>query len=163
MSLFENNEYRWRETFFVLMKSSDRPLGEVLRNTLSNINRKYDLSESRTNDEAQFESITLYSPDDNAAMDITYLDGEDVMDQLEEMINDMKRNVTSDEEREIVTQLPKCNARLDIYHFEKLTFIGSDDEEEEFLDPGSLLIVLEELAGLCNGIAVDPQTGMSPL
>ena len=34
----------------------------------------------------------------------------------------------------------KCDARLDVYHFEKLSFIGGDEEEEEeLLDPGSFV------------------------
>ena len=75
------------------------------------------------------------------------------------MIEEMKRSDASDAERALVNRLAKCDARLDVYHFERITFLADEDEEEEFLDPGSLLIVLEKLAELCDGVAIDPQTG----
>ncbi|MCH2130477.1 MAG: hypothetical protein MK179_15135 [Pirellulaceae bacterium] len=159
MSLFENDEYRWRETYFVMMTPDSRPMAEDVRAALKQVNRRYELGDPRTNETGQLESLTLFSPDDNAAMDITYIEGDEVVEQINEMIDDMKRSATTDEERQLVRQLPGCTARLDVYHFEKLSFIGSDDEEEEFLDPGALLIVLEHLADLCRGIAVDPQSG----
>ena len=51
--------------------------------------------------------------------------------------------------------MQNCNRRV------PLNFTGGEEaeEEDEFLDPGSLLIVLEQLAELCHGIAIDPQTG----
>ena len=159
MSLFENDEYQWRETFFVLFVANHRPTGELIRTTLGQLNRRYQLGDTRVDENGEFESITLYSPDDNAAMDITYIDGEEVVEQTLEMVEEMKRSGVSDEEKTAVKQLSACNARLDVYHFEKLSFVGGEDEDEEYLDPGSLLIVLEQLSELCNGIPVDPQTG----
>ena len=161
MSLFENDEYRWRETYFVMMKGDARPTGDSVQSTLKQLNRRYELSDPRTNGAGELESMTLQSPDDNAAMDISYIEGEEVTDQIAEMIDDMKRSASNDTERGLVRRLPECDARLEVYHFEKLTFIGGDDEfdEDEFLDPGSLLIVLEKLAELCHGVPVDPQTG----
>ena len=159
MSLFENDEYRWRETYFVLMQASGRPTGEVIHCALSKENKRYELSETRVSSEGFFDSLTLYSPDDNAAMDITYIEGDEVVEQTTEMVEEMKRSASSEEERAIVKRLAKCDARLDVYHFERITFLVDEDEEEEFLDPGSLLIVLEKLAELCNGFPIDPQTG----
>jgi len=160
MSLFENDEFRWRETYFVMMKASSRPAADSVQATLKKLNRRYELGTPRTNEIGLLESMTLFSPDDNAAMDITYIEGDEVTEQIAEMIDDMKRSASNDEERQLVRQLPKCDARLDVYHFEKLSFIGGDEEEEEeLLDPGSLLIVLEQMAELCQGIAVDPQSG----
>ena len=82
MSLFENDEYRWRETYFVLMEARCRPVGDVIREALRKENRRYEISDARLSPDGQFESLTLYSPDDNAAMDITYIDGEEVAEQL---------------------------------------------------------------------------------
>jgi hypothetical protein len=52
--------------------------------------------------------------------------------------------------------LQQCDARFDIFHFEH---VASDGEDEDGLDPGSLIIVLKRLARLCHGIGVDPQSG----
>lgn len=161
MSLFENDEYRWRETYFVMLKSGSRPTGEAVQSILKRLNRRYDLGTPLTNDSGQLQSMYLYSPDDNAAMDISYIEGDEVTEQIDEMIDDIKSSASNDVERDLVRQLPECNARLDVFHFEKLNFTGGEEaeEEDEFLDPGSLLIVLEQLAELCHGIAIDPQTG----
>ena len=48
-------------------------------------------------------------------------------------------------------------------HFEQVADLpenGSEDEEpEELLDPGALLAVLDALAKLTGGVAIDPQSG----
>jgi hypothetical protein len=60
-----------------------------------------------------------------------------------------------------IKRIPECTARVDVYHFEQMVFVGSsgpDDEIDDFMDPGSLLVVLERIAELCDGIVVDPQS-----
>ena len=55
-------------------------------------------------------------------------------------------------------KIARCDARLDVLHFEQL--VDNDDEEpEEMLDPSALLIVLNGLAKLTGGVALDPQAG----
>lgn len=162
MSLFENDEYRWRETYFVLIEEGNRPSGKALQDALVELGGRYQVGEPAVNEGGLVESLTLYSPDDNSAMDVTYLEGEEVIEQRTELADELKQSATNDEERAVLDRLPSCNARLDVYHFEQVNYFGDEDEEEEFLDPGSLLIVLERLAELCGGIAIDPQTG-SPL
>ena len=42
-----------------------------------------------------------------------------------------------------------------------MVFVGSSGEGEEpddFMDPGSLLVVLERIAEMFNGVVVDPQS-----
>ena len=43
MSLFENDEYRWRETYFVMLKSESHPTGEAVQSVLKRLNRRYEL------------------------------------------------------------------------------------------------------------------------
>ena len=44
-------------------------------------------------------------------------------------------------------------------HFERVADEPEDDSEEEMLDPSALLVVLETLAQLTGGVAIDPQAG----
>ena len=73
------------------------------------------------------------------------------------------REMTDDpEELKKADQLPEMNARIDLMHFEQLTFSFSDDDEdaaEGMFDPSALILVLEELAKICHGVPVDPQSG----
>ena len=59
----------------------------------------------------------------------------------------------------MLERLPECSARLDIYHFERTVYPEADDEDD-LMDPGALLSVLQRLAELCEGIPVDPQSGI---
>ena len=62
----------------------------------------------------------------------------------------------TDEEQEKAARLDACDARYEVFHFEQM---GAIDDEEGFLDPGALLMVLEQLAELCDGVVIDPQSG----
>ena len=157
MSLFESSEYQWRETYFVLFDEASRPDAEALKSALQSVREKYDVSEVRE-EEGEVASMTLISPYDFSAMDISYVHGEDVTSQVDELLSQINTSDLTDEEKRKVSLIPGFNARFDIYHFEKM-MIDSAPEEDEFLDPGALLIVLEQLAKLCNGVGVDPQSG----
>ncbi|MCO6454530.1 MAG: hypothetical protein J5I93_04360 [Pirellulaceae bacterium] len=157
MSLFESDEYRWRETYFVFFQDQQRPSAAVVRKALEKLGDDYELVDLRTDEQGCFESLTLYSPRDFAAMDISYVQGEEVDEQVQELRQELRSAALSDEERAKLELLPRCTARYDIYHFEQVVDFGDDDED--ILDPGGLLLVLERLADLCQGLAYDPQAG----
>jgi len=158
MSLFENNTYQWRETYFVLFDESARPQAEEVQQALSLLDSRFEITEVRASSDGKLEALNLVSPFDHAAMDITYLDGEEVAEQIEEFSAEFKRGNPTAEENERLDKLRRCNARFDIFHFEKMD-IFPEEEEEEFLDPGTLLIVMEKLIQLCHGVGIDPQSG----
>ena len=158
MSLFEDNNYRWRETYFVLFQESQRPQAEQVKKAIKELDKRYEIRDLSQDDHGNLESLTLVSPFDFAAMDITYLAGEDVIEQIGELTREMKDSVLTSEERSKLARLREFNARFDVYHFEYI-MNGDEQEEDEFLDPGSLLIVLERLARICDGVSVDPQSG----
>ncbi len=153
MSMFENNRYRWRETYFVLFHSSDRPALGLVEQTLGRLNDHYQLKELRADENGRFESLTLLSPDDFAALDICYTTGEEVLEQGAELAEEMGRS-----EGETAERVRHCDARFDVLHFEEIPDPG-DEDEEEMLDPSALLLVLKALAGITNGLAIDPQAG----
>jgi hypothetical protein len=160
MSLFENEEYQWRETYFVLFDAERRPSAVELAELLQRIDPRYRIDDVRSNAEGQFESLTLRSPDDYAAMDITCVQGDEVREQVAELVVELKGNA-SEADRKTLRRLGQCTGRIEVYHFEQLVFVGAAEENEpdDFMDPGSLLVVLEKIAQLCDGIVVDPQAG----
>lgn len=152
MSLFENSQYQYRETFFVLFERKRRPTAAQFTDALADLGNRYEVQNVCANEDGQFESLTLLAPYDNAAMDITYVEGEDVTSQVEEL-NEKLRNATlTGLDIQKLSRLGTCDARFEIYHFEQVV-----DDDDEGLDPGSLLIVQESLAKLTDGIGVDPQ------
>ena len=161
MSLFENDEYQWRETYFIFFRSGDRPTGEAIEAALASLDKRYEIQHASKEPSESFEALTLISPDDYAAMDISLSEGEEVAEQLEELIPQLLDTAAEDEKNSI-KRLLNCDNRFDVYHFEQMVFVGrtgEDEDEDDFMDPGSLLIVMERIAELCDGIVVDPQAG----
>jgi hypothetical protein len=158
VSLFENNLYEWRETYFVLFENEKRPLADALATALQQLGIGYIIDNLQANEAGAFEALTLHSPLDNAAMDITYIEGDEVVEQVRDLVRDMREASLTAEERAKATRLASANARFDVFHFEHLAEPGQEDDDEA-MDPGSLLLVLERLADLTQGVCIDPQTG----
>ncbi len=157
MSMFENPGYRWRETYLVMFHSQHRPKAKKVEQVLRRLDSRYQLSNVRSTEDGDFESLTLISPDDYAALDVCFVEGEDVAEQALELQKEIKPDDLPRSARDKLKQLPQFDARFDVLHFEQIAF--EDDEEDEMLDPGSLLLVLSALAKLTKGVALDPQSG----
>lgn len=158
MSLFDNPEFQWRETYFVYFDSSRRPSLEQVRQALLSTNERFEVEKENATSEGGFESITVLAHSDFAALDISYLEGPDVAEEGENLVEELQGIINEAGDREKLLRIPQCNARLDIMHFEQLTAADPEDMDEMF-DPSSLLLALETLTRLTEGIGVDPQSG----
>jgi hypothetical protein len=160
MSTFENDQYKWRETYFVLFSAAKRPTLAKMTKALQGLNPRFELSNTLADDDGGFESLTLRSPQDYSALDISYVSGEEVQTQGVELAEELRANASDPEERAKLARLPKCDARLDILHFEEIVGGSSGEEEgDETLDPSTLLNVLDALVRMTGGVGVDPQSG----
>jgi|CXWL01.1.fsa_nt_gi hypothetical protein len=159
MSLFENDLYQWRETYFVLFPQSNRPSAAAVATALRRQDPHYEVSEVVANKAGLLESLTIRSPEDSSAMDITFVAGEEVTEQREELLNTLAKSTLRDGDRDKLNFLGECDSRFDIYHFEEASFVGGDEDADDPLDPGALLLVMECLAKLCQGVSIDPQSG----
>jgi hypothetical protein len=157
MSLFADERYQWRETYFVLFRAPDRPLADTVTSLLRQGNERHEISNVQADAQGRLESLTLCSPDDFSAMDITFVTGEEVTEQVNELSCELAKSTLTDEGRKKLARLQNCDARFDVYHFEWVA--ERQNEDDEFLDPGSLIIVMKRLTRLCHGVSVDPQTG----
>jgi len=158
MSMFENSQYRWRETYFVLFQSSNRPTLETLQHRLSKLNSRFTLTNLSADDSGRFESMTVLSPDDFAALDVCYLEGPEVRDWGAEMADELETTDCRPEDRARLAQIRQCDARFDVLHFEQVVHF-EDDEPDDMLDPSTLLVVITALCKETEGLAVDPQAG----
>ncbi len=158
MSTFENDRYRWRETYFVLFPASRRPMLKMVEKRLAALSNRYSLEDLGGDDEGKFESLTLISPDDFAALDVCYTGGAEVLEHVEELIQELTSTIEPGQ-RPLLKRLKQYDGRFDVLHFEQIGDFADDDESDELLDPGALLAVLDELARITGGIAVDPQSG----
>ena len=128
-----------------------------MKTALEDLGRQYEVFEVRSDDEGRFDSLTLISPDDYAAMDISYVSGEEVTEQTKELVNELKQTTATETEIDDLRRIMELDARFDIYHFEEI--VTGDAEDDEFMDPGCLLQVMEELTRLVDGVGLDPASG----
>ncbi len=168
MSLFDDDHYRWRETYFVFLEAKKRPLTEQVLETVGSLNPNFDLQRIRSDDEGRFESMTVVAGDAYSAVDISYVQGEEVEEQIAALSTEMLPLIDDPDERKAFDRLADFNGRFDLLHFEQIT--GEDDfsagEEEEddeemlggMLDPGALLLVLDAISELSDGVGIDPQS-----
>jgi hypothetical protein len=164
MSTFEDKNYRWRETYFVLFSSRKRPTVTQLERAIGQLNDRFDLVNLQADDEGRFESVTLHSPEDFSALDICYVEGEEVTEQVNQLVEELQDGASGAEKGNL-KKVANSDARLDILHFQDVSAVdaagGEESEEQldEMFDPSALLVVLEALVDLTQGVAIDPQSG----
>ena len=158
MSLFEDSRYQWRETYFVLFQQPNRPQAADVKRSLSELGPRMEVSHLAAASDGRLESLTVLSHADAAGMDITFVTGEEVQEQLAELKKEWKNRKLDATERARLERVLTADARFDVYHFEEISnFPGEEDDGP--LDPGTLLLVLKRLAHLCHGQSLDPQSG----
>jgi len=159
MSLLDDPLYRWRETFLVLFQQEQRPLMETVERALEAIG-DFDFEEMSVTEGGLFESLTITSELDLVGMEILYVDGEEVLEEVENLASQIGEDELLSPEEGQLDQVSQATARFDILHFERLIGSSGDaDDDEEFLDPGSLLAVAAELSKIVQGVAMDPGSG----
>ena len=159
MSMFENDNYRWRETYFVQFDPKKRPTLEQVERRLADMGDQFELISPRADDQRRFESITILAIDDFAALDISYIEGDEVLEQGEQFAAELTAAECEAEDESKLALLSSYAGRFDVLHFEQVTEAGEREDPEEMLDPTSLLLVLDILVEMTDGIAVDPQGG----
>jgi hypothetical protein len=158
MSTFDDLNYRWRETYFVFLRAANRPTVEKLQKNFGRLKTQFELTDVKGDEEGRLESARIIAAAANAAIDINFVEGEEVIEQIKQMRQEMKLTAETPEEKEKLAHIRQCDARLDVLHFQRLDESAFFDEEDqdEMIDPGALLTVLERLAELCRGVGFDP-------
>jgi len=158
MSLFADSRYQWRETYFVLFEKKHRPQAADVKQALAELGPRLEVLHLAANKEGQLESMTVLSHADAAGMDITFVSGDEVKEQLAELKEEWQTRKLDPQEKLRLAKLLHADSRYDVFHFEEITDIPGEEDEGP-LDPGTLLLVLNRLAHLCHGQSLDPQSG----
>ena len=153
MSMFENDQYRWRENLLRVVRCAETSDTEGSAEGAVAIELPADVDQS---DRRRTRTVRIghrARPDDFAALDVCYLSGDEVTEQAEVLSTEMQAPACSKGERARIERLRHCTGRFDVLHFEQLADL--EGEPDEMLDPSTLLIVLEALVELSDGVAVD--------
>ncbi len=159
MSLFEDGRYRWRETYFVQFPAKNRPALEKVRQALSVVGDQLDIVSADADEEGLFEAMTILAGDDFAAIDVSFLAGEEVLDQAHQLADEMTACGCEEDVSDQIRKIRRFDGRFDVLHFEQMTEAENQEEPDGMLNPSTLLLVLDCLAQLTDGLAIDPQTG----
>jgi len=154
---YDAGQYRWRETYFVWFLSSRRPTLQQVEETIRKLDTHYAISNSAADPKGFIESVTVTSPVDNSALEIDYAVGDDVLLEANRLAEEFGPDDGDPAKRD---QLPRCDARFEVMHFERFFDGETEEESEEMFDPTALVIVIEALIELTRGVGVDPQSGM---
>lgn len=153
MSLFGNPRYQYRETYFILFEKENRPTGDALIAAINELGDRYEIKEIHHDQQEQLESMTVVAASDFAGLDLTFVEGEEVLEQVAELNESFKTTTLTGDELKKIAKIGNCRARFDVLHFEEVT--GGEDD---FLDPGTLLTVVEKIATLCDGVGIDRES-----
>lgn len=153
----------WRETYVVLLESSDRPTLTQVEGAIADAGgKRLSIENLRANDDGHFSSVLVQAPEDNAALDIRYESGEPIRERAITLSEQLRGELRG----ERLAKLLSCDAWLEIMHFEKMaaTDEWADEEPDDFLgpeglDPATLITVVEALAELTDGLPIDPTAG----
>lgn len=160
MSMFEDTSYRWRETYFVLFRSGNRPTLTAVEQVLSALDAHFALANMKADESGLCESFTLLSPEDFAALDVCYTGGPEVLEEGASLAEEMAAAARDTGETVREEEIRQFDGRFEVLHFERLSGKSEgEDPTDEMLDPSALLLVLGALARLTDGLAVDPQAG----
>jgi hypothetical protein len=172
-----SDELLWLETYFILFPSKRRPTLAQVERALGDADPRLRLENLAADDDGMFESVLVESPEDNAAVEISYETSEGVIEQNLEWAKQLQQQLSPKQ----LQQLVAADARLDVAHFERVQagaarkeseasgddFSDGEFGEEEFdeeaamevFDPTCLLTVVEALSALTKGLAFDPASG----
>jgi len=171
------DELLWLETYFIVFPQKRRPTLQQVEHVLAEADSRLRLENLSADDDGLFQSLLVQSPEDHAAVEISYETGESVIEQNLEWAKQLQKQLSQKQ----LQQLIAADARLDVAHFERVQaraaktepqgrcsdlpdeeFADDDFDEEaamEAFDPTCLLTVVEALSGLTKGITFDPASG----
>ena len=158
MALFDNPEYRWRETYLLFHKKSQRAMAAKVVQTIEGIRGHYNLEQVVADPDGYFESGTVFAEEAFAAIDLSYVEDDQIREQIAEIQEEMKEVLEDPEDLAKLESLSEYDVRIDLLHFERLT-AGFEEEDDEFnscFDPAALLAVAEKWTLLTGGVCLDP-------
>jgi hypothetical protein len=179
----KGDDLLWLETYFIVFPSDRRPTLQQVESALAEAGPRLVIENLEADDDGLFASLLVQSPEDHAAVEISYETGEAVIEQNLEWAKQLQKQLSPKHLQQMIT----ADARLDVAHFERVEagsvrakkavppqdefadadfdddFSGDDDFDEEaameIFDPTCLLTVVEALSKLTRGLAFDPAAG----
>ena len=118
MTLFDDNRYDWRETYFVYFESSHRPKLPEVRRALRIHAPFLSILNYKAEPDGSLVSMTIASYEDHAALEIVYREGNEVAAEARQLADSLKADA-SETECSKLQKIVQYKMRLDVHHFEQ--------------------------------------------
>ncbi len=118
MSLYSDDRYSWRETYFVFFEPERRPLLCDVHRELNAHAGTFRILAERGDAANNLQSLTVASYEDHSALEVAYQEGEAVTAEIGGILETLGRP-RSTREREKHLRLARCRAKFDLIHFEQ--------------------------------------------
>ena len=124
MTLFDDNRYDWRETYFVYFESTHRPKLSAFRRALKTDAPFLTILSCKADSDGYLVEMTIASYEDHAALEIIYREGNDILAESLHLARSLKNEATAIELSQL-QKIAQCKTRLDVHHFEQLEDTGA--------------------------------------
>jgi len=123
MTLFEDDRYDWRETYFVYFESSHRPKLPEIRRALQTHAPLFSILNSKAESNENLVEIIIASYEDHAALEIVYREGKDILTEIRQLVRSLKKEATTEELLQL-QKIVQSKTRFDVHHFEQTAETG---------------------------------------
>jgi hypothetical protein len=111
-----NDELLWLETYFIVFPHDRRPTLAQVEHALAEADPRLKLENLAADDDGLFASLLVQSPEDHAAVEISYEVGDAVVEQNLDWAKQLQKQLSSQHLQQMIT----ADARLDVAHFERV-------------------------------------------
>ncbi|MDR2755882.1 MAG: hypothetical protein LBC20_09265 [Planctomycetaceae bacterium] len=118
MSLFSDERYTWRETYFVLFDPAMRPRLSDVRRELRHVAGTLTILDNKAEPNGNLVSMTVASYEDHAALEIAYHEGNNVHSEIG-LLTELLEKGSTPKEKEQLHHAKKYCAKFEILHFEQ--------------------------------------------
>ena len=125
MSMFDDNRYCWRETYLVMLDRLKRPQAAEAVQRLQKLDRRFEIATPggvKLCDTVNglLESLVVIAPNDNAAVEIRYCEGDEVAKEFAALADELERHGPSAKERKKIAWARELTAKIELLHFEQI-------------------------------------------
>lgn len=120
MSMFDDNRFCWRETYFVMFDADKRPETAKLVRSLKRMHNRHEIRAIRSDAEGRLISLCVIAPNDSAAVEIQYRGDTDVQHEFAALAGELERHELTEKERKKIATAKTCNAKIEVLHFEQM-------------------------------------------
>ena len=93
MTVEDNDQLEWRDTYFILFQQSGRPTLTQVEAAITDASPRLKLENLEADEDGLFESVLVQAPQDNAALEISYETGDAVIQQSADLAKQLKREL----------------------------------------------------------------------